>query len=105
DCATGQWSMWVMSANTAITYQGTITSTSNFTSFRPRALESNDGLNTSDPKQISFTFNSTGTGFDGVEFKLPDGANACLQIAAPSGPQLFMGPFKTPISAPTNLET
>ena len=105
DCATGQWSMRVMSANTAITYQGTITSTSNFTSSRPRALESNDVLDTSNPKQIGFTFNSTGTGFDGVDFNLPDGANACLQIAAPSGAQLFMGPFKTPISAPADLET
>ena len=47
DCATGQWSMRVMSANTTITYQGTITSTSNFTSFKPRGLETNDVLNTS----------------------------------------------------------
>ena len=105
DCATGQWSMRVMSANTEITYQGTITSTSNFTSFKPQGLEPSDSLNTSNPKQIGFTFNSKGTGSDGVDFKLPDGANACLQIAAPSGAQLFMGPFKTPISAPTNLET
>jgi hypothetical protein len=106
DCATGQWSMRVMSANTAITYQGTITSsTSNFTSSRPRALEPNDVLDTSNPKQIGFTLNSTGTGFDGMDFDLPDGADACLQIAAPSGAQLFMGPFKTPISAPANLET
>ena len=100
-----QWSMKVMSANTAITYQGTITSTSNFTSFKPQSLETNDVLNTSNPKQIGFTFNSKGTGSDGVDFKLPDGANACLQIAAPSGAQVFMGPFKTPISAPMNLET
>jgi hypothetical protein len=97
--------MRVMSANTAITYQGTITSKSNFTSFRPRALESNDVLDASNPKQIGFTFNSTGAGIDGVDFKLPDGADAYLEIAAPSGAQLYMGPLKTPISAPTDLET
>ena len=104
DCATGEWSLRVMSANTAIAYQGTVTSTSDFTSFTPRALESDDVLNTSNPKQIGFTFNSTGAGSDGVDFTLPDGADAYLEIAAPAAAQLFMGPFKTPISVPTNLE-
>ena len=105
DCPTGQWSMRVMSANTAITYQGTITSTSNFATVRPRALETNDVLDTSNPKQIAFTLRSTGTGSDGADFKLPDGADACFRLPVPSGAQLFMGPFKTPISKPINLET
>jgi hypothetical protein len=105
DCATGWWSMRAMSANTAITYQGTVTSTSNFTSVKPRGVDWNDVLDTSSPKQIGFTFYSKGTGADGVDFKLPDGANACLDVAAPSGVRVYMGPFKTLISQPTNLET
>jgi hypothetical protein len=105
DCPTGEWSMRVMSANTDITYQGTITSTVNFTSFKPQGLEPSDLLNTSNPKQIGFTFDSKGTGSDGFDFTLPDGADAHLQIAAPFDAQLFMGPFKTPIPVPTNLES
>ena len=105
DCPTGEWSLRVMSANTDITYQGTITSTVNFTSFKPQGLEPSDLLDTSNPKQIDFTFDSKGTGSDGVDFTLPDGADAHLQIAAPFDTQLFMGPFKTPIPAPTNLES
>jgi ASPIC and UnbV len=104
DCATGEWSMRVMSANTTITYQGTITSASNFTTVTPRGLETNDVFNTS-LKQIGFTFISKGTGSDGMDFKLPDGANACLNVTAPSGARLYMGPLKIPISQPTDLET
>ena len=105
DCATGQWSMRVVSAKTAVTYQGTVTSTSSFSSFKRQGLESNDVLDTSSPKQIGFTFYSNGTGQDGVDFKLPDGANACLKVPVPSGVRLFMGPFKTPIAEPIDLET
>jgi ASPIC and UnbV/FG-GAP-like repeat len=105
DCATGQWSMKVWSANTAITYQGTITSTSNFTTVTPQSVETNDVLDTSNPKQIGFTFINTGTGSDGVNFKLPDGANACLDVAAPTGQQVFIGPFRTPVTQPLDLET
>jgi hypothetical protein len=105
DCATGKWSMRVMSANSAITYRGTITSTSNFTTVTRQSVETNDVLNTSNTKQIAFTFNSGGTGFDGVDFKLPDGANACLYVTAPVGQQVFIGPFKTPVAQPLDLET
>jgi hypothetical protein len=105
DCATGTWSMRAMSANTTITYQGTITSTSNFTTVTPRSLETNDVLNTSNTKQISFTFISKGTAYDGVDFKLPDGANACLKVTTPSIAKVTMGPLKIPISQPTDLET
>jgi hypothetical protein len=105
DCPTGQWIMRVLSANTSITYQGTITSSSNFTNVKPRGLETNDSLDTSNARQLGFTFNSRGTGQDGVDFKLPDGANACLNVAAPSGVQVYMGPLRKPISQPTNLET
>jgi hypothetical protein len=105
DCATGTWSMKVWSANTAITYQGTITSTSDFTTVTPQSVETNDVLNTSNTKQVGFTFNSKGTGSDGVDFKLPDGANACLDVTAPAGQQVFIGPFRTPVTQPLDLET
>jgi hypothetical protein len=105
DCATGVWSMGVWSANTAITYQGTITSTSNFTSVKPQGLETNDVLDSSNTKQVAFTFRSSGTGSDGVDFKLPDGANACLKISTPSGAKIYMGPFKIAVAQPMNLET
>jgi hypothetical protein len=105
DCRTGQWSMRVMSANTTINYEGTVTSASNFTTIKPQGLETGDVLNTSNTKQISFNFISKGTGADGVDFKLPDGANACLKVPVPSTAQFYMGPLKKPISKPTNLET
>jgi hypothetical protein len=105
DCPSGKWILRVLSANTTITYEGTVTSTSNFTSIKPQGLETGDVLNTSNTKQISFNFISKGTGIDGVDFKLPDGANACLKVPVPSSAQVYMGPFKKPISKPTNLET
>jgi hypothetical protein len=105
DCATGRWSIRVWSANTAITYQGTISSISNFISVKPQSVETNDMLDTSNPKRIAFTFNSRGTGSDGVDFKLPDGANACLDVTGPAGVKLHIGPFKIQASQPTNLET
>jgi hypothetical protein len=95
----------MLSANTTITYEGTVTSASNFTTVKPQGLESGDILNTSNTKQISFTFITKGTGADGVDFKLPDGANACLKVPTPSGAQFYMGPLKKPISKPINLET
>jgi hypothetical protein len=97
--------MRAVSGNTAITYQGAITSTSNFTSFKPQGLEASDSLDTSNSQRIGFTFNSTGSGSDGLDFKLPDGANACLNVAAPAGQQVFLGPFRTPVAQPLNLET
>jgi len=105
DCRTGKWSLRVLSANTTITYEGTVTSTSNFSSVKPQGLEAGDILNTSNTKQLSFTFISKGTGADGVDFKLPDGANACLKVPTPSGAQFYMGPLKKPISKPIDLET
>jgi hypothetical protein len=105
DCATGKWSVRVWSASTAITYRGTITSTSKFTTITRQSLEKSDVLNTSNTKQISFTFNSAGTSFDGVDFKLPDGANACLDVTAPAGQKVFIGPFRTPVTQPLDLET
>jgi hypothetical protein len=105
DCPTGKWIVRMMSANTRITYEGTITSASNFTTVRPRALEHNDVIDTSSSSQIAFTFKSSGTGIDGVDFKLPDGANACFRLPVPSGAGLYMGPFKTPIAKPIDLET
>lgn len=105
DCPSGKWILRVLSANTTITYEGTVTSTSNFTSVKPQGLEAGDVLNTSNTKQISFAFISKGTGADGVDFKLPDGANACLKVPVPAGAQFYMGPFKKPILKPTNLET
>jgi hypothetical protein len=104
DCPSGKWSVRVLSANTTITYQGTVTSTSNFVTIKPQGLETGDSLNTSNPKQISFTFISKGTGSDGVDFKLPDGASVCLNVTAPSTGQITMGPLRIPISQPTDLD-
>ena len=88
-----------------INYQGAITSTSNFSSVKPQGLEAADSLDTSNAKRVGFTFDSRGSGSDGLDFKLPDGANACLDVAAPSGQQVFLGPFRTPLAQPLDLET
>jgi hypothetical protein len=106
DCPTGEWRMKVTSAGATINYQGTVTSTAAFVSVKNVGLEGDDVVNsTSDPRRISFSFVSKGTGSDGVNFLAKEGASACLSVTAPTGARVLYGPFRAPISEPINLDT
>jgi hypothetical protein len=106
DCPSGEWRMKVTSANATINYQGTVTSSAAFTRVKNVGLESVDVVDsTSDPKKISFSFVSKGSGSDGVNFLAKEGASTCLSVTAPSGARVLYGPFRAPISEPINLDT
>jgi hypothetical protein len=106
DCPTGEWRMKVTSAGTTINYKGTVTSTAAYTSVKKVGLESNDVVDaTTDPKTIVFSFVSTGSGSDGVNFLAKEGAGVCLSVTAPTGAKVLYGPFRSPVTEPIDLNT
>jgi hypothetical protein len=106
DCPSGQWRMKTASAGATITYNGTVTSSANYTSVAGVGLNSSDSLDyTTNPKQIVFSFKNVGKSTDGVNFVAQSGASTCLQITAPGVSTVYYGPFRVPVSQPFNLET
>ena len=89
----------------SVTYTGKITSAANYTSVKGQGLNSLDTLNTSNPKEIAFTFKTNGTGKDGVNFRAPDNTDICLRIDAPTGAKVLYGPFRIEVTEPFDLET
>lgn len=67
-------------------------------------LESNDVVDASDPENVSYKLNVTGTWYDGFDFTYPSSANICFDVST-SGAKLLVGPNRTPITPPFNPET
>ena len=105
ECPTGEWRMKTSAGGGSITYTGKITSAANYTSVKGQGLNSFDTLNTSNPKEIAFTFKTNGTGKDGVNFRAPDNTDICLRIDAPTGAKVLYGPFRIEVTEPFDLET
>jgi hypothetical protein len=57
------------------------------------------------PKQIAFTFNTTGSSTDGVNFVPQDGSNNCLKVDVPAITQVYFGPFRVAVNQPFDLDT
>ena len=106
DCPSGEWRLKTAAGGGTITYSGTVTAGVPYTSVKPVALSLGDVLDfTTNPQQIAFTFHTSGTGSDGVNFIPQDGTSACLQINAPGVSTVYFGPFRTPVSQPFDLDT
>ena len=106
DCPSGEWRLKTAAAGGSITYTGTVTSSANYSSVKPSGLSANDVLNfTSNPKQIAFTFRTSGTSTDGVNFIPNAGASNCLSITTPATNKVYFGPFRTPLAPPFELDT
>jgi hypothetical protein len=80
DCPSGQWRLKTAAARGSVTYSGKVTSSTTYTSVTPVGLSGSDVVDYSiNPKQIAFTFNTTGgsTGGQlhsaGWEQQLPQG--------------------------------
>jgi hypothetical protein len=106
DCPSGEWRLRTAAAGGTATYSGTINSGANYVSAKGVALSSADKLDTtSNPKQIKFTFQTTNSKLDGVNFVPKDGYSACLRISTPAGIKVYYGPFRVPLNQPLNLDT
>ncbi len=106
DCPSGEWRMKTSAAGGSVTFSGTVTSTANFTSVKGVGLNPGDVLDyTTDPKQIAFTFHTSGAANVGVNFIPQDNSTNCLSITAPGITQVYFGPFRVPVTQPFSLET
>ncbi len=107
DCPSGQWRLKTAAGGSSETYIGKISSSANFVSVTPVGLDAGDAVDsTSNPTQISFVFATSGSETDGVNFNVADGTSNCLKLDAPSGVQVFYGPFRVPFLAqPFDLDT
>jgi hypothetical protein len=106
DCPSGEWRLKTAAAGGTATFTGTVTSSAVYTSVRGVALSANDFLDyTTNPKQIVFTFHTSGSATDGVNFVPQDYSSNCLSISVPSPLTVYFGPFRAPVNGPFNLET
>ena len=106
DCPTGTWLLRTTAAGGNITYTATITSSAPFTSVKGVSVSPYDLLDfTTNPQQIALSVHTKGTSSKGVNFIPQDGASNCLSITAPGITQVYMGPFRVPVSQPFELDT
>ena len=106
DCPTGQWRMQNSSGGGSITFTGTLTSSSPYTSVKGVGLTSYDSLDyTTNPNQVVFTVHNNGTGTKGFNAQPVDGATNCLSITAPATTQVHYGPFRLLLKQPLDLGT
>lgn len=83
-------------------YSGAIESADTFSNVTGFQLEADDSLN----DDIEFVFNAANSGTDGVDFDVPNGADACLSFSSmPSGARIYVGSTGFPAAAPLNLRT
>ena len=106
DCPSGQWRMKTSASGGTATFTGTVNSTAAFTSVRGVGLSPDDVLNyTTNPRQIAFTFHTSGSFNDGVNFDVQDNTINCLSLTAPANMRVYYGPFRVPVTTPIDLET
>jgi hypothetical protein len=106
DCPSGQWRLKTAAAGGSVTYSGKVSSSAIYTSVTPVGLSGSDVVDFStNPKVIAFTFNTTGSSTDGVNFISQDGSNNCLKVDAPTLTPVYFGPFRVPVTQPFDLDT
>ena len=87
-----------------VTYQGQVTAAEPFPSLPvPFKLEPYDILEASNPQVIHYGLTVNGVGRDGFVFDLPVIGQARIEVSAPVGAQVHVGPDKEPMGALVNL--
>ena len=87
-------------------FTGTITSSGNYSGVVGQGLHTGDSIINSNPKQIQFTFHTTGAFTDGVNFTAADGSTNCLKLTSSEGvTPVYFGPFRAPENQSISLET
>lgn len=108
DCSTGQWAMRVNGggATNTRTYSGSIVSSTQFSQISGFSIEGSDVLNyVSNPSVAQWTLNVTGSGQDGVDFRPATISETCFNVVLPVGTTVAVGPAKTAIAPPFDLNT
>ncbi len=106
DCTTGQWSLRVTAgASGNAQYIGSLESDQAFNSVTPFSVESGDVLDISIPTRINFDLRMWSPWEDGFDFSFPTGAKACLDLSIPAGTTALVGPLRSPVNLPFDLES
>ena len=107
DCPTGEWRLqdrrrWWQRGHTPARSLRQRTMCASKVS----ASTAQDQLNfTANPKQIVFRFDTRGAATDGANFQPREGTSTCMKVTAPSGSQVFYGPFRKPLTPPFDLNS
>lgn len=106
ECVSGEWKFRTAAGGGDITYQGKITSSAPYTKVTRVSTGSGDVVDdTTNPSQIMFSLVTRFSNTKGVNFTAQDGSSTCMQIDAPGGAQVFMGPLRKPVTQPFDIET
>lgn len=76
----GAWHLRLSAGGASLNISGKIVSDVAFTSVTLDGIESYDTVDTSNPNEIAFNMNVMNSGIDGIDFKLPIGANVTLNL-------------------------
>jgi Hypothetical glycosyl hydrolase family 15 len=102
DCKSGQWHLRVTGGGAkAVNYGGRLNSDQPIAFVTPFSLEKGDLLDSSEPGQFDYSLRVAGSGQDGVDFSLTEGASACLD----TGGNVVVGPDRTVVASPFDLQT
>ena len=105
NCSTNEWFVRVPGGGVSHLYSGRLLADANFSSVEPYSIESGDVLDTSDPQQITYALNTSGSFEDGFDFRFPNGANVCFLVNQPEANPVLVGAQRTPVSSPFDLIT
>jgi len=84
-------------------YVGTLTATQPFTYVQKNDLEKRDVLDSSQPNIVAFELAMANSGEDGIDFAIPEGSNACLDVQMPASASVRVGADLIKVTPPFNL--
>jgi len=106
DCAAGIWHTRFTAGGGWTQYQGSVDSNLPFTDVTPVSIEASDTFDySSDPNAISYQVQISPPWEDGFYFSYPAGSNVCYAVTKPVDALVLIGPSRTPVAAPFDLET
>jgi hypothetical protein len=105
DCSTGRWSLRATAGGISTIFRGSVDSSQLLSNRTPFRLEASDEFDVSDPARIVFSLAVGNNGQDGFDFAASMGASVCLNIQAPPGFAVEVGPSRTSKVPPFDLIT
>jgi len=106
DCAAGIWHTRFTAGGGWTQYQGSVDSNLPFTDVTPVSIEASDTFDySSDPNAISYQVQISPPWEDGFDFSYPAGSNVCYAVTKPVDALVLIGPSRTPVASPFDLET
>ncbi len=107
NCTTGIWSMRVTAGGGSLTYKGTVTAGRPFSTMQPFSVEptAGDVLTLSPDTRINYTFKTSTTATDGVDFSYPSTTTACVRVTAPTSAKVYVGKVRKLVTTAFDLGT